>query len=40
MLARYAGWGAVPLVVGLVAPHSDDVEMMLTTAAVAPRLLH
>jgi hypothetical protein len=32
--------GSVPLVVALLAPHSDDVEAMISTVAVQPRVLH
>jgi hypothetical protein len=31
--------GSVPLVVALLAPHSDDVEAMISTIAVVPRIL-
>lgn len=32
--------GSVPLVVALLAPAGDDVETLVTTVAVAPRVLH
>jgi hypothetical protein len=32
--------GSVPLVVALMAPHNDDVEAMISTVAVEPRVLH
>jgi hypothetical protein len=32
--------GSVPLVVALLAPAGDDVETLVTTVAVVPRVLH
>jgi hypothetical protein len=32
--------GSVPLIVVLMAPHGDDVEAMISTVAVEPRVLH
>ena len=32
--------GSVPLVVALLAPDGDDVETLVTTVAVVPRVLH
>ena len=32
--------GSVPLVVALLAPDGDDVEILLTMVAVVPRMLH
>jgi hypothetical protein len=32
--------GSVPLVVALLAPHGGDVEAMISTVAVVPRVLH
>jgi hypothetical protein len=32
--------GSVPLIVAMMAPHGDDVEAMISTVAVEPRVLH